>query len=148
MKDDMISEMNELKYKKFIDHAKRPVVGVLTEPLRGDLYHSNDKSSERVLNTDDAPGYVPRSHVQFLEQAGIRVVPIDYRLSRDELVDLFDQLNGIYLPGDSQLAVTDETYKSAFVIAMAYAENQAFEVKEHWPVFLMGNSFSTWIRSK
>lgn len=34
------------------------------------------------------------------------------------------------------------------MIAMAYAENQAFEVKEHWPVFLMGNSFTTWIRAK
>lgn len=91
VKDDMISEMNELKYKKLIDHGKRPVVGVLTEPLRGDLYHSNDRTREKVLSTDDAvPGYVPRSHVQFLEQAGIRVVPIDYRLSRNELVSLFD----------------------------------------------------------
>lgn len=31
---------------------------------------------------------------------------------------------------------------------MAYAENEAFEEKVHWPVFLMGNSLSTWIRSK
>ncbi len=61
---------------------------------------------------------------------------------------MFDSLNGIYLPGDSQLAVTDETYKGAFVIAMAYAENAAFEVKEHFPVFLMGNSLGTWIRAK
>ena len=52
------------------------------------------------------------------------------------------------MPGDSQLAVTNETYKSAFVIAMAYSENENFEVKEHFPVFLMGNSLSTWIRSK
>lgn len=34
------------------------------------------------------------------------------------------------------------------MIAMAYAENEAFEVKEHFPLFLMGNSLSTWIRSK
>ena len=56
-------------------------------------------------------------------------MPIDYRLERDELVALFNQLNGLYLPGDSQTAVTDETYKSAFVIAMAYAENETFEEK-------------------
>ncbi len=31
---------------------------------------------------------------------------------------------------------------------MAYAENAAFEVKEHFPVFLMGNSLGTWIRAK
>lgn len=96
----------------------------------------------------DAPGYVPRAHVQFLEQAGVRVVPVDYRLPRDELVETLSQLNGLYLPGDSQMAVTDETYKAAFVISMAYAENEAFVEEEHYPVFLMGNSLSTWIRSK
>ena len=46
------------------------------------------------------------------------------------------------------MGVTDEVYKSAFVIAMAYAENEAFVEKEHFPVFLMGNSLSTWVRSK
>ena len=75
-------------------------------------------------------------------------MPIDYRLSRDELVSLFDQVNALYLPGDSQIAVTDETYKGAFVIAMAYSEHAAFEVKEHFPVFLMGSSLSTWVRAK
>ena len=34
------------------------------------------------------------------------------------------------------------------MIAMAYAENENFEVKEHFPVFLMGSSLSTWVRSK
>ena len=46
------------------------------------------------------------------------------------------------------MGVTDEAYKSAFVIAMAYAENEAFVEKEHFPVFMMGNSLSTWVRSK
>ena len=147
-KDDMVSQLADLKYTKMIDHGKRPVIGVLTEPLRGDLLRASDKSRVAQYTDDDSAGYVPRAHVQFIEQAGVRVVPIDYRLSRDELVNLFDQLNGIYLPGDSQLAVTDETYKGAFVIAMAYAENAAFETKEHWPVFLMGNSLGTWVRAK
>ena len=49
--------------------------------------------------------------MQFLEQAGVRVIPIDYRLSKDELTAFYDQLNGVYLPGDSQMAVTDETYR-------------------------------------
>ena len=34
--------------------------------------------------------YVPRAHVQFLEQAGVRVVPIDYRLSVEEKHELMD----------------------------------------------------------
>ena len=144
-KKDMISQTKEDKYTKKIDPTQRPVIGVLTEPLRGDLFQGQEQIGEGV---DRVPGYVPRAHVQFLEQAGVRVVPVDYRLGRDELVSMFSQLNGLYMPGDSQLAVTNETYKGAFVIAMAYAENENFEVKEHFPVFLMGNSLSTWIRSK
>ena len=140
---DMLSELNEMRYTKFGDQNKRPVIGVLTEPLRGELYQGKDR-----LDADVAPGYVPRTHVQFLEQAGARVIPIDYRLSRDELVSLFSQINGLYMPGDSQVAVTDETYKGAFVIAMAYAENENFEEKEHFPVFMMGSSLATWVRSK
>ena len=148
-KDDMISMEKAKRYTKIIDHEKRPVIGVLTEPLRGDMYNTQDKFKEHIAEGEDRqPGYIPRAHVQFLEQAGVRVVPVDHRLSRDELITMFDQLNGLYLPGDSHLAVTDEGYKSAFVIAMAYAENEAFEVQEHFPVFMMGNSLSTWVRSK
>ena len=78
----------------------------------------------------------------------MRVVPVDYRLPRDELVAMFDQINGLYLPGDSQLSVTNDAYKAAFVIAMAYTEHQIYEKEEHFPVFMMGNSLSTWVRSK
>ena len=84
--NDMITQQKELRFTKFFDHAKRPVIGVLTEPIRGDLYQGKQK----VSGSQNAPGYVPRAHVQFLEQAGVRVVPIDYRLSRDELVEIFD----------------------------------------------------------
>ena len=149
-KDDMVSQTRELKYTKLIDHSKRPVIGVLTEPMRGDLYRASDKWQDEIGKGTDkgVPGYVPRAHVQFLEQAGVRVIPIDYRLSKEELTALYDQLNGVYLPGDSQMAVTDETYRQAFVSALAYCEHKAFELKEHFPVFMMGNSLGTWIRSK
>lgn len=53
VKNDMISMQKELHYTKFIDHSKRPVIGVLTEPLRGDLYKKgatnvNDKIDRGV----------------------------------------------------------------------------------------------------
>ena len=69
IKDDMITQTRDLKYTKFIDHSKRPVVGVLTEPLRGDMYRANDEYREEIGKGKDegVPGYVPRAHVQFLE---------------------------------------------------------------------------------
>jgi len=44
-KNDMISKTKELRYTKFIDHSQRPVIGVLTEPLRGDLYKAGASQS-------------------------------------------------------------------------------------------------------
>ena len=71
---------NKKHYSEKIDHSRRPVVGVLTEPLRGELV--NETKEERA--------YVPRAHVQFLEQAGLRVVPVDHRLPREEIIALLD----------------------------------------------------------
>ena len=84
--------------------------------MRGDTYkpstegHSHGVSHEDDLievGSDKHTSYIPRAHVQFLEQAGIRVVPIDYRLSTEERFALYDQLNGVYMPGDSHMTVTD-----------------------------------------
>jgi hypothetical protein len=103
--------------QRVVEIGRRPVVGILSEPLRGDL-----------LDTPigDAPmSYVPKAHVQFLEQAGIRVVPIDYHLSEEERRALFEKLNGVYLPGDSHLTTSDEEYKSAFMHVLDYTTEQA-----------------------
>jgi len=132
-----------------IDHSRRPVIGVLTEPLRGELYtKANSRFKEDELIETPTASYVPKAHVQFLEQAGVRVVPIDYRLPLEERRNLLDQLNGVYLPGDSHVTVTDEAYKTAFVQTLAYVENATFENKEHFPMFLMGNSLHTLVRAR
>ena len=115
----------EIQYTD-IDHGKRPVIGILTEPLRGDLYRPTDAyaTPDELIHAKDAQmmHYVPKAHVQYLEQAGLRVIPIDYRLSQAERHALYDQLNGVYMPGDSHLTITDELYKIAFVDTMHYQE--------------------------
>lgn len=54
---------------------------MLTEPLRGDLVNFEDKSDRYSGKTS----YVPRAHVQFLEQSGIKVIPIAYTDSEELL---------------------------------------------------------------
>jgi len=39
-----------------IDATKRPVIGIMTEPLRGDLYSDQTADSRNVT-------YVPKTHV-------------------------------------------------------------------------------------
>ena len=67
------------------------------------------KTESRDVNTEDI-SYIPKAHVQFLEQSGIRVVPISYLDSQDEIQELLDQVNGIYLPGDSSRAIVNQQY--------------------------------------
>lgn len=85
--------------------------------------------------------------MQFLEQAGIRVVPIDYHLSHDELLALLEKVNGVYVPGDSHLTVSDEEYKSAFMDVLSYTTEQARFNQEHFPVFFMGNTLTTLVQA-
>ena len=106
--------------------------------------------AQEVLHerTEQTATYVPKAHVQFLEQAGVRVIPIDYRLSTEERHKLYDQLNGVYLPGDSHQTITDDAYKLAFVDTLHYQETQVFDQQEHFPLFLMGNSLQTLVRAR
>ena len=61
----------------------------------------------------------------------------------DEQIELFNKLNGVYVPGDSHLAVTDKVYRSAINNMMNYASDQVHTYKEHFPVFMMGNAMQT-----
>lgn len=113
--------------------------------MRGGLLTGEKKEDQKVEDTGKI--YVPRAHVQFLEQAGVRVVPVDYRLSHEELNALFDKLNGLYLPGDSHNTIYDEKYKFAFMAMLDYCDKKT-QSKDHFPIFMMGNSLQTLVRSR
>lgn len=72
--------------------SNSPIIGVLTQPLS-------------ALNTNtsqiNASSFIPASHVKFLESGGARIVPVDYDVPQNKLYKLLDQLNGLYIPGDS-----------------------------------------------
>jgi hypothetical protein len=78
-----------------VDLHKIPIIGVLTEPLRGSL-HQDDHRIAAAANE-----YIPTAHVKFLEQAGIKVIPVSFTKTETQLTQLLDNLNGIYIHGDS-----------------------------------------------
>ncbi len=57
--------------------VKTPVWGIVTEPLKGNVEGGWTE-------------YIPSSHVKFLEQTGAKVIPISYKLSKEELYKLLD----------------------------------------------------------
>jgi len=44
-------------------------------------------------------GYIPTSYVKWLEAAGLRVVPLNHRNSKQELMDKLRKVNGVMFPG-------------------------------------------------
>ena len=74
-------------------------------------------------------------------------MPVDYTLPMEELYAKFDQLNGLYIPGDSHMTVLEEAYRFTFMATLDYCRIQN-EAKETFPVFMMGNSLQTYVRAK
>ena len=57
------AQVEQLEYAE-IDHGKRPVIGVLTEPLRGEMYTaSNSRFKKDELVDTSMASYVPKAHV-------------------------------------------------------------------------------------
>ena len=42
------------------------------------------------IEEDEQKSYIPKAHTQFLEQAGVRVVPISYQDSEEEILSLLN----------------------------------------------------------
>lgn len=88
-------KMHEQQIRRVqVDSKKRPIYGILTEPLRGNLNHNGSV-------VDHFEEYIPAAHVQFLEQAAVKVVPISFKQDPEALINKLSQVNGIYLSGDS-----------------------------------------------
>mmetsp|Transcript_13410 Transcript_13410/g.36867 ORF Transcript_13410/g.36867 Transcript_13410/m.36867 type:complete len:400 (-) Transcript_13410:154-1353(-) len=66
----------------------RPIVGILTQPLHALVDYNVAFTS-----------YIAASYVEFAESAGLRVVPVHFDASEDDLRTLFSQINGLIFPG-------------------------------------------------
>ena len=107
---------------------KRPVYGVLSEPMKASILHSvsdnlntggylddlediqiaaQKPQADFVNSTDELISYVPKAHVQFLEQSGVRVIPISYLDDFENMEAVLDQVNGVYIAGDSQKSIAN-----------------------------------------
>lgn len=54
--------------------------------------------------------YISTATVKFLEAAGARVIPLNYRLRQHNLYKLLSQVNGVYIPGDNVINLANAKY--------------------------------------
>ena len=83
---------------------------MLTEPFRGKMHSVKKNSDETYHHESGDASYVPKSHIQYLEQSGIVVVPLNYLLSETELKDELSKVNGVYICGDSENSIRNDKY--------------------------------------
>jgi hypothetical protein len=59
---------------------------------------------------------------------------------------MLSQVNGIYIPGDSDVAVNNERYMWAFDSIVEYVFER--NLKSHFPMYVMGNGFIQYIANR
>jgi hypothetical protein len=100
--------------------TNQPIIGILTQPYG---YGANNIETANYSSTDLEDSYIPTAHVAFLEAAGARVAPVNYRLSYNALIDLLRSINGIYIPGDSIMILSNLKFMQTVENIYEYAQN-------------------------
>ena len=100
----------------------RPIIGVLTQPWSKDLassiiippiYNNHNLNSNKINSSNNRnkvfdsisqyKSYMNADYVKYIEGSGGRVVPIPYNTSNEELVHLFNSINGLIFPGGNDI---------------------------------------------
>src|SRR6185437_2695920 len=83
----------------------RPVIGILTVDYNGTYkkYH-------------EGYSYLPASYAKFIESAGGRVVPILLKQTEQYYQDIFENTNGLLIPGGGTDLLTSEYAKAGKIL--------------------------------
>jgi len=84
-------------------------------------------------------------HVNYLQAAGARVVPVSFLLPESELIELLSKLNGIYVPGDNKACLDNPDYVSSIEVILKYVKEQN-EFYNSFPAVFMNWSFNLMLR--
>ena len=99
-----------------------PIFGILTQPVPSDWTDYKEDS------------FVESSNIEFLQAAGARVIHLDYRMSQKELKKELEQLNGVYIPGDTKVAYLDGEFINTVGNILNWAEKHNNHESQHFPV--------------
>lgn len=102
----------------------------------------NIREESEHLNSDKLDStFVKTSDVSFLESAGARVVPINYRLHPNALEALLEQVNGVYIPGNSASNLDNAKYMSAVLTILTWAQEHNTIKDKHFPLLFVENGY-------
>lgn len=99
-----------------------PVIGILTQDCEDDC--PPGKST-----------YIAASYVKYLESAGARVVPVDYKLPFDNMTETFQKLNGLLYPGGGMDLHDPTTVYMKAVLHLWDMAKQANDAGDFFPIW-------------
>lgn len=76
------------------------------------------------------------------------MVPVSYHLTHSSLVNLLDELSGLYLHGDSSAALTSHEFQATFSYIVEYMFDRADNAYDYFPVFMMGASLQSYLLAR
>jgi gamma-glutamyl hydrolase len=131
-----------LKNKHNYERLNGPVVGILSLP-----------TSKKDLTFSEASfSMIPGSYVKWLEQAGIRIIPIRYDMPRRVIDKLMSSINGILITGgstrlfrnNSKLCKFKKLLSKKVICPSRYMSTVNYITKMAKKMFNMGNPFPIW----
>ena len=105
--------------------TNQPIFGVLTQPLPE---HWNEDLESTYHS------FFESSHADFLQAAGARVVPIDYRMDSAMLNRELASISGVYIPGHTKQSFEDDQYLAQVHRIVEFASKHNREEDKHFPV--------------
>jgi len=123
------------QFVNFVDDTEAPIIGILTQGTTDMQYYDNHTM-------------IAASYIRYIEAAGGRVVAVPYNLNKTEFERIYQNLNGLLIPGgrmklifpiNSTLNTSDPQYKmSNFAKAAKFFVDRAvedFSRGKYFPIF-------------
>lgn len=76
----------------------------------------------------------------------MRVVPIPYMAREEEVRSILEQVNGVYLAGDSHLSIGNFEYMKMVQTIIRYVKETNNHGEDYLPLFLMGKSTQVFVK--
>ena len=108
------------------DHVNEtPVIGILTIPIS--KWVAGDQRI--ILKSKNLKSFLPNAYIQWLESAGVQVVPIQYNITKPIMNSILKQVNGVLIIGkiiDEDLRYLKQSDIDTEVIRYARSEFHIF----------------------
>ena len=134
-----LATIENTRREKLPSPNERPIIGILSQEMSPSLLPPRSKGAS----------YIAASYVKYIESAGGRVVPILTSMSKKEIEDIFESINGVLYPGgDAPLFKSRYFENSVLLYKLAKKANAKGDFFPIWGTCLGFQALSSIVAGK